>query len=251
MAQNILLDPAIRDWVLIPLIVIMIFVGVLRHYVTLLLKSAPKPKMTAANDAKPVAYARVLLINGKFLSPAGYKMRLDRFCNASSGILRKKIEHNPMEAMSDPSMMGDMMKNNMTMMIPNIGMMTLVSYFFSGFVIAKFPFSLWSRTRGMTQRGVDIDTLECSYVTSLSMYFLILFGLQGVLKLLLGDNEGDETRMQMQMMQQPANQPVDYGKVFKQMAEELEYEGDRYKWALEDATKRLLAKSASAPLQAQ
>lgn len=248
MTQNILLDPAIRDWVLFPLIVLMIFVGILRHYVTLLLKSTPKVKLTTANDAKPVSYARLLLVNGRYLSPSGYKQRSERFCGQGSGLLRKKVEHNPMEAMSDPSMMGDMMKNNMTMMIPNIGMMTVVSYFFSGFVIAKFPFSLSARTRGLTQRGVDIDNLECSYVTSLSMYFLILFGLQGILKLLLGDNEGDETKMQMQMMQQPANQPVDYSKVFKQLLEEMEFEADRYKWSLDDATKRLLLKSPQAGL---
>lgn len=241
MSQNILLDPAIRDWVLFPLMIIMIFVGMLRHYATLLMKSTPKTKLTSANDAKPVAYARVLLMHGKFLSPSGFRSRVDRFTNASSGVFRKKVEHNPMESMSDPSMMGDMMKNNFMMMVPNIGMMTMVSFFFSGFVIAKFPFGLWARTRGLTQRGIDMDSLDCSYVTSLSMYFLILFGLQGILKLLLGDVEGDEARMQMQMAQ-PQNQPVDYSKVFAQMTEEMEYESDRYKWALEDATKRLLAK---------
>ena len=240
MSQNILLDPYIRDWVLFPLFLIVILVSVVRHYVTLLLASKPKVKVSSAKDAKVVAYAQLLARQGKFLSQAGFKQRQERLTNANSGLLRVKIEHNPMEAMSDPSMMGDMMKQNMTMMLPNIAMMTVVSTFFSGFVIAKFPFALSSRFRAMVQRGIDMESLECSYVTSLSMYFLILFGLQGILKL-LGDNESEESRMQMQMMGGNRNQPVDYSKVFPAVAEELEYEADQYKWHLEDATRRLLA----------
>lgn len=40
--QSLFLDSAIRDWVLIPILVVMILVGVLRHNVISLLNSAPK-----------------------------------------------------------------------------------------------------------------------------------------------------------------------------------------------------------------
>ncbi len=40
--QALFLDSAIRDWVLIPILVVMILVGVLRHNVISLLNSAPK-----------------------------------------------------------------------------------------------------------------------------------------------------------------------------------------------------------------
>lgn len=36
------LDPAIRDWVLFPIMTVMILVGILRHYATLLVSSNPK-----------------------------------------------------------------------------------------------------------------------------------------------------------------------------------------------------------------
>ena len=95
--------------------------------------------------------------------------------------------------MTDPNMMTDMMKKNMVMFVPNVVMLPWLSYFFSGFVIAKFPFPLTSRFRTMLQRGIELSTLDVTYVTSLSMYFLILFGLNGLFALLLGeDNEADE-----------------------------------------------------------
>ena len=40
--QSLFLDPALRDWVLIPIFIVMIMVGILRHYATILLQSTPK-----------------------------------------------------------------------------------------------------------------------------------------------------------------------------------------------------------------
>ena len=40
--QPLFLDPALRDWVLLPIFVVMIMVGILRHYATILLQSTPK-----------------------------------------------------------------------------------------------------------------------------------------------------------------------------------------------------------------
>ena len=40
--QSLFLDPALRDWVLLPIFIVMIMVGILRHYATLLLQSTPK-----------------------------------------------------------------------------------------------------------------------------------------------------------------------------------------------------------------
>ena len=40
--QSLFLDPALRDWVLLPIFIVMIMVGVLRHYATILLRSDPK-----------------------------------------------------------------------------------------------------------------------------------------------------------------------------------------------------------------
>jgi hypothetical protein len=52
----------------------------------------------------------------------------------------------------------------------------------------------------MLQRGVDLATLDVSYVSSLSWYFLVTFGLSGIHRLILGDDAaGMEDMMQMQV----------------------------------------------------
>lgn len=232
----LLLDPSIRDWVLFPIILITLLVGLLRHYVTSALKGKPAPKMNTIRNAQTAAYARQLLEHGYHLSQEGYKERVHRLCGAGGqgGALRRKVEGMQMDQMMDPSMMTDMMKNNFVFMVPNFAMMTMVSYFFSGFVVAKVPFALSSRFRGMMQRGVDIDHLDVSYVTSLSMYFMIMFGLQGLIALIVGgEMEGGESQMmQKQMMMGQPNQPVDYSKVFPSLREELEFSVDHYKYHL-------------------
>ncbi|KAH9581924.1 Integral membrane protein EMC3/TMCO1-like [Trypanosoma melophagium] len=239
MTQNILLDPEIRDWVLLPLIAIVIFVGVLRHYAGLLMSSSPQPKVERICCVNTTNYARLLTVEGKKLPAEAFRQRTEAL---RQGPLQKKVEINPMEMMQDPSVMGEMMKNNILMMVPNMGMMMLVSYFFSGFVVAKFPFGLAPRFRGMMQRGVDIDDLDCNYVTSLSMYFLIMFGSNGILQLLLGSDVGssDQAMMMSQMTGGGPQQPVDYAKVFKSLSEELEFEQNRHKWSYENAPKLLL-----------
>ena len=141
--------------------------------------------------------------------------------------------------MTDPNMMTDMMKKNMVMFVPNVVMLPWLSYFFSGFVIAKFPFPLTSRFRTMLQRGIELSTLDVTYVTSLSMYFLFLFGLRGLFALLLGeDNEADDAQIMQQQM--GGGQPgQDMTKVFKAEVDNLNLV--EHKWALENVEQYLLA----------
>jgi hypothetical protein len=53
----------------------------------------------------------------------------------------------------------------------------------------------------MLQRGVDLRTLDISYVSSLSWYFMVTFGLNGVYALLIGDHDlmNENQMMQMQV----------------------------------------------------
>ncbi|CAN0496643.1 unnamed protein product [Phaeothamnion confervicola] len=45
MASALKLDPAIRDWVVLPLMLMVMMLGLIRHYIALLLKSE-KPQET-------------------------------------------------------------------------------------------------------------------------------------------------------------------------------------------------------------
>merc|ERR1719482_1215768 len=94
----------------------------------------------------------------------------------------------------------DMMKNNMSYMIPNIAMMSLVNMFFEGFLIVKVPFALTPRFKMMLQQGIDLKSLSASYVSSLSWYFIVMFGINGFYSLILGQKvRGEEEMMKMQM----------------------------------------------------
>ena len=114
------------------------------------------------------------------------------------------------QMLSDPSAMSNMMKNNLGAMVPQMLTMAWVNFFFSGFIVARVPFPLTQRFRGMLQRGVDLPSLDVAYVSSLSWYFLNLFGLRGVLALALGEATVDDTALmqqQMAMVRPPALAP--------------------------------------------
>lgn len=204
MQELLLLDSAIRDWVVLPMVLIVLLVGVGRHYVQELIKTTPfytEQDVAEFRCKQIIQKAARLRMNGQFLTSASYQKRKAYLIRKKVGLLREKTPAvaNPM---SNPMAMMDMMKGNLTFMIPNFAMMGFVSNFFTGFVCLKVPFSLpSSRFRLMLQRGVDLNTLDVSYVSSLSWYFLVTFGMNGVYKLILGgDVDLDDTKMMQQQV---------------------------------------------------
>ena len=152
------------------------------------------------------------------LTPAALASRKAYFVAAyQNGVFLKDPDargKGPVNPMTDPAgmdaMMG-MMKGNMAMMIPQTLIMGWINAFFSGFVICAFaflsikhecnelantvsivklPFPLTIRFKSMLQSGVMTRDLDVRWVSSLSWYFLNLFGLQPVFGFILGDDNG-------------------------------------------------------------
>ncbi|XP_010422233.1 PREDICTED: ER membrane protein complex subunit 3 [Camelina sativa] len=203
MAEDLVLDTAIRDWVLIPLSVVMVLIGILRYFVSKLMRSSPTPDAKMVKEGQVVIRARNLKVGANFIPPRSFRTRRFYFTNEENGLLHvpKGEAPNPQAAMfSDPNMAMDMMKKNLSMIIPQTLTFAWVNFFFSGFVAAKIPFPLTQRFRSMLQNGIDLSTVDVSYVSSRSWYFLNLFGLRGLFSLILGDeNAIDDTQRMMQM----------------------------------------------------
>jgi ER membrane protein complex subunit 3 len=132
------------------------------------------------------------------------------------GVLVQEMPATNMQAkmMSDPSMMTNMLKSQLTGTAPHLLMGFLVNHFFTGFIMGKVPFTLTPRFRAMMQRGIDMESLDVSYFTSLSYYILLLFGLRGILALIFSGNVIDEAAVMSQSMK-GANPAFDAKQEFK------------------------------------
>jgi hypothetical protein len=244
------LDPKIRDWVLFPMVFLSVLMGLGRHYANQLLTTAVPPKLDLdTHRAKQIIQRSTRVRSNCWLLPRPVFEQRKKTFSGKGGLMSKKkaAEVTPANPLQDPSMMNNMMKQQVTMMLPNMGMMAFVSYFFSGFVLCKVPFPLTSGFREMLQRGVTLSTLDVSYVSSLSVYFLVMFGLSGLFGLILGGSGGTHDDFQAQMgminpMQQQQQQPFDAAKAFETECESLELASHEWKIG-RLAEKKFLAKS--------
>lgn len=204
MAEDLVLDTAIRDWVLIPLSVVMVLIGVLRYFLSAkLLRSSKLPDDKVIKEGQVMIRARNLRAAANFIPAKSFRARKVYYNNEENGLLhvpKGQSQNAQAQMFSDPNMAMDMMKNNLSMIIPQTLTFAWVNFFFSGFVAAKIPFPLTQRFRSMLQNGIDLSTVDVSYVSSRSWYFLNLFGLRGLFSLILGDeNAVDDTQRMMQM----------------------------------------------------
>lgn len=248
---ELMLDPNIRDWVLLPIVAVMIMVGIGRSMVQVLLKADTVADLSITKHQMLLTRSNKLRMNGGILPPRSFQMRKDYMIAKGSGRLREKMKGGAPNPMADPSTMINMMKQNMSMMLPNVVMMGWISYFFSGFVLAKVPFMLTERFKSMLQRGVELQSLDVSYVSSLSWYFLVMFGLRGLFTLILGGAsvDSDAQMMQAQMgmggMGMGAKQNAfDPKKAYKQERESLKLA--QHEWTV-GASERKLVGMAPVP----
>jgi len=113
MQHELVLDPAIRDWVFLPLIVIMFLVGILRHNATSLLRSDPKPgDKEQVKQSMALMRSRRLRANARYIPEEAYHARRHYFSHPTTGVFSQKLEAPPnaLAMMSDPDVMQNMMK---------------------------------------------------------------------------------------------------------------------------------------------
>jgi hypothetical protein len=223
---DILLDPSIRNWVFISIAVVMYLQGVLRHYISVLLKDDVKSsidKTRKANLLKRIAKFRLnccYLIGRSFdqrkkyyqtdinkdwkSENEGLDLLSTPISTSSSSSTSTSSDSSAAAPAPDPMAMMGPMKQNLLNFMPNMLLMGFISYFFSGFIVAKLPFHTTDRFRSMFQRGIALEDLDVSYVSSLSWYFLTLFGVRGLYLVTLGNDKVmmDNTEMMVSQMNQ-------------------------------------------------
>ena len=248
----LMLDPQIRDWVLIPISVVMVLVTLVRTLLTKTLQSPSKTPLTTMQEKSIVAHSQLLRQNHGILSAESFGLR--------RAFLRDRVLHleKPQDSditnnlAADPSAMMGPMKTQVMNMLPNILIMTWINYFFSGFVVIKLPFMLTPRFRGMLQRGIEAAGLDFNYVSSISWYFLNFMGLSPVVDVILSWCFGSRAEsVDTVAMMAPslagshasptAALPPDLVKVFKTELDNLNIV-KHDKWALADVEQRLLKK---------
>ncbi|GFZ47403.1 ER membrane protein complex subunit 3 [Saitozyma sp. JCM 24511] len=258
--QDLYLDPSIRDWVLVPITLIMVLVGILRHYVTVLLNSSPK-KQPAAVVREQRALGRALLLRSTSplspLPPAQYKSFTSSLSAGFSAgeWLRAKPKTESQDAVANPFEAGGMdgamdgMKKQAVMMVPNMVLMQYISMFFSGFVLIKLPFPLTLGFKSLLSRDLAMADLDVRWVSALSWYFLNLFGLNGVFKLILGsENPAADTRDLTSTMALSGAGTVPMGgpgapdpeKLYNAEVENLALAEGMYRWVGEGVEARVL-----------
>lgn len=231
---DLVVDPNIRGWVFLPIIVITFLVGIFRHYISILLSSQKKVELQQLQDSQVILRARMLRENAKYIPKASFLMRRQFFNNQETGMLTQKREHATPNMMTDPNMMTEMLKGNITNVIPMFIIGGWINWMFSGFITTKVPFPLTLRFKPMLQRGIELSHLDASWVSSASWYFLNVFGLRSIYALVLGENNAADQSKQMQDQMSGAAMamPPDPKVAFKAEWEALEIVD--HQWILQD-----------------
>lgn len=240
MTTDLIVDSQIRVWVFLPIVVITFLVGIVRHYVSILLSSQKKIEIQQLQDSQIILRSRILRENAKYIPKDAFLMRRQAFNNEEDGYLTQKRPAVTQNMMTDPSMMTDLVKGNLTNVLPMIIIGGWINWMFSGFITTKVPFPLTLRFKSMLQRGIELSHLDASWVSSASWYFLNVFGLRSIYALVLGENNAaDQSRqMQEQMSGAAMAMPQDPKVAFKAEWEALEIVD--HQWALADVDSKLL-----------
>lgn len=239
--SELLLDPDIRLWVFLPIVIITFLFGIVRHYISILLTSPKKVEITQVQDSQAIIRSRLLRENGKYIPRQAFLLRKHYFNNEDVGYFKTQKRNPPAQnPMTDPSVMTDMVKGNFTNVLPMIVIGGWINWTFSGFVTTKVPFPLTLRFKPMLQRGIELLSLDASWVSSASWYFLNVFGLRSIYALVLGENNAaDQTRAMQDQMSGPAMaMPPDPKQAFKAEWEALEI--CEHSWALKNAEADLI-----------
>ena len=95
--------------------------------------------LAQVTDSQLLIRARMLRENGRYLCKQSFLMRKNYMNHEETGMLKKGTQRAtpPPNPMMDPSMMTEMLKGNLTSMVPMVVVGGWINWHFSGFVTTK------------------------------------------------------------------------------------------------------------------
>jgi len=187
--------------------------------------SSKKGNVQQLSDAQYLTASHYLRENGRFIPRQSFLSRRYNLVDKENGFFRREAPKRdpPAKMAMDPSSAMDMMKGNLTNVLPMIVLGGWINWAFSGFLTTKVPFPLTFRFKAMLQRGIELSSLDASWVSSVSWYFINVFGLRSVYTLLLGRSSAVDDTFRL-MQDEVATGPVgqDMQAAFKAEGDALE-----------------------------
>ncbi|SBT77554.1 ER membrane protein complex subunit 3, putative [Plasmodium ovale] len=246
--DTLILDERIRIYALLPIFIIVLLVCIIKSNIAQMSRPTIKMDVEKLRQNNFLARFTQLKINHGFISPVAFLSRKYFFNKPQVGFFNDMPEQaNPFDTLlkQDPSDLFGMVKNQIPFLVLQLGLGFLINLFFSGYLVAKIPFPLTYKFKSTLQMGMDIELLDMKFVSSLSWYFLVMFGSNGLISIIdyfvLQDRDRSQNNPMDNLMGSPnplIKQPVNVNNVpdLKKFYEKkkAELETVRYKFLLEN-----------------
>jgi hypothetical protein len=120
--------------------------------------------------------------------------------------------------------------------------------------VIRLPFNLTLRFKSMLQSGIDMANLDVSYVSSISWYFLALFGLKGFISYFGGDEAASAvTAASVSSSPLAATGGMPLGTPGQHITQTFAHEAEslsvmKHQWRLESIEEKLIRRLSGLPV---
>lgn len=177
-----MIDAAVRDAVLLPLLVFVAVTALLRAALGRYMTPTPTQGREELAQRGVVARGARLRASGGFITPRGFAQRVEALLGStggSAGDLRAEVKDTGVNPLSQM----DGMKMQMVNQFVYFGLFYAIQNALAGFLVVKLPFALTERFKQLTQQGIGVPALDTSFVSSGSWYMIAQYGISRVIEL--------------------------------------------------------------------
>lgn len=230
---EIALDERLKYNVLLPITIVIVAIGMMKNIILGLLGGdiveQPRQKFTEVQTLQEI---NLFLTNGKLLlDEKSFEMKRLHYLNVlkEKKFFADKVEKEVKEEKKDDvdpaqeqfnNSLEEFQKNtggikqmaigNALNFIPQTVITWWLNHFFTNYVIMRLPFPLTLKFKEVVQNGIQTRDLDASYTTTISWYFILMYGLDAFYNVFYYNrtkdiNELNVLKMQKEMDNQTNN----------------------------------------------